>query len=79
MIFALCGCDCREGVAGKPVEVKVPVAIPCTLDLVMAPDWNIPKLAPEVSTTDRLKAALADLGLSRGYISGLRAELTACS
>jgi hypothetical protein len=35
-------------------------------------------LGPGAATADKLKAALADLELSRGYISELEAEVSAC-
>ena len=61
-----------------PVEVKIPMAISCVQSPVPEPDWNIPHLRPEASATEKLKSALADLELSRGYIIELKAELAAC-
>ncbi len=78
LIFpVLSGCGCRDE-AVRPVEVQVPVAVSCVPGGVEAPDWNIARLAPDASAADRLKAALADLELSRGYIAELEAELAAC-
>jgi len=63
----------------EPVEVNVPVAVSCSAGAVAAPDWNIPHLDPGASTADKLKAAFADLELSRGYTEELEAELNGCS
>ncbi len=67
---------CTERV--EPFEVKIPIAVSCVLEEEAEPGWNIPRLVSEASATDKLKAVLADLELSKGYIEELKAELTAC-
>jgi hypothetical protein len=54
------------------------VMVSCGAGRVEAPDWNIPQLASGASAIDRLKAVLADLELSRGYIEELEAERSGC-
>ena len=62
-----------------PVTVSVPVAEPCKTEDIPEPQWNIAQLGKDATSTDKLRAALADLDLSKGYIEELRAQLDACS
>ena len=78
VLLLLAGCSENTPVA-VPVPVQMPVAISCDAEPIAEPDWNIPHLAQDAGVTDKLKAALADLDLSKGYINELQAELTACT
>lgn len=78
ILSALNGCSPGMPVT-RPVEVQVPVAITCLPGKIMPPQWNVPALAPDATATGKLKAVLADLELSQGYIEELESLLAACS
>ena len=70
---------CTPDYLARPIQVKVPVAVMCEGQFIAEPEWNIPHLAYSASATVKLKAALSDLALSKGYSEELKAELEACS
>ena len=63
----------------QPVEVKIPIPVVCGVENIKEPDWNLPKLDKSAKPSEKLKAALADLELSKGYIDELQAELGGCN
>ena len=77
LLLLLAACQPRPPIE-EPVIVKIPVAVSCHAPAVPAPHWNVPRLAGDSEPTDKLKAVLADLNVSKGYIEELKAELTAC-
>lgn len=77
-LLFLAACGHVQQVA-EPVTVKVPVPVSCNIENIREPDWNVPRIAANAKPYDKLKAALADLELSKGYIEELTAELEACS
>jgi len=78
LLLLLAGCASQVPVA-VPVNVDVPLVVSCHAELIAEPDWNVPRLARNATTIDKLKAALADLDISKGYIEELQTELEACS
>ena len=78
LVLLLAACGQAQPIA-EPVVVKVPVAVPCNAASVAEPDWNLDQLAEGSAPVEKLKAVLADLELSRGYIEELKAELEGCS
>ena len=77
MACLLTACSCTKPVA-EPVVVKVPVAVPCNPPPLQEPYWNIQRLARDASDTQRLKAVLMDMDVSKAYIEELKAQLKAC-
>lgn len=65
--------------AFAPVEVKIPIRAKCEIEEVKKPDYNLPKTPVEAPLFDKVKAALADIELYRGYIAELEAATKACS
>ena len=78
LCLLLAGCTVHTPVV-EPMNVSVPLAVPCETEALSEPDWNAPHLPADVDTATKLKALLADLQLSKGYIEELQAELAACS
>ncbi len=77
ILLLVSGCE-PHIVAVTPVDVKVPIPVSCVHDVIAEPVWNIPQLKQNATAPEKLKAALADLELSQGYIGELKAELEAC-
>jgi hypothetical protein len=78
LLFLLTSCQ-QAQMIDDPVIVKVPVAVSCNMETIPEPEWNMKNIGKDASSVSMLKAVLADLELSRGYIEELRAELKACS
>jgi hypothetical protein len=76
LLFSGCA-QCMPEVITVPV--KVPIVTPCIVEKIEVPDWYINHLTADADSVAKLKAALADLELSRSYIEELEAELAACS
>jgi|GEM_PF-789577 len=77
LALLLAGCSACAKIA-EPVEVKVPIAVACKPAQISEPDWNLAKLNKNVDSFIKLKAALADLQLSRGYIHELEVAVKSC-
>ena len=65
------------GCAGqKVVEVKVPVSVPCQTPHVEEPTYPVP--SADAGIYERVKVALAEIELRKGYEARLRAAKSAC-
>lgn len=60
----------------KTIEVKVPVPVPCTTPHVEEPVY--PKPSADAGIFERVKVALAEIELRKGYEAKLRAAKSAC-
>lgn len=78
LILLLAGCASYTPPAFT-VPVNIPISMPCAAEKITEPDWFIVSLPKNADVTAKLKAAFADLELSRGYIKELEAQLIACS
>lgn len=78
LCLLLAGCASAPEVIEKPVEVKVPVPVPCKAPDIPVPAWPLAIVAPSASDFDFFKAALAEVELRKGYEARLRAALYAC-
>jgi hypothetical protein len=78
VLLLLTACGQAQQPVADPVIVNVPVAVPCGAEGIPDPEWNLARLAADAGPVEKLKAVLADLELSRGYIGELKAELGAC-
>lgn len=80
IVTSLCLFSCSSSpVMDRPIEVKVPLAISCISEEIPEPSWNMEHLQSDAVVTEKLKAIMADLELSKGYVAQLKAELMACS
>ena len=77
LCLVLCACGTTE-VVYKPVPVNVTVPVPCHAPAVTAPAWPTASVAPTASMFDKVKAALAELNLRRGYEARLEAANKSC-
>ena len=82
MLGALCllltGCANAPQVIEKPVEVKVPVPVPCKVPEIPEPTWPTAGIQPSASDFEFYRAALAELKMRVGYELRLRAAISAC-
>ncbi|WP_236701998.1 hypothetical protein [Cupriavidus basilensis] len=75
---SLAGCAAAPQVIEKPVEVRVPVAVPCKTAEIPEPDWPLAKVPETTSDFEWFRAALAELALRAGYEVRLRAAVATC-
>ena len=78
LCLLLTGCAAAPQVVEKPVDVKVPVPVPCKTAEIPEPDWPLAKVADTASDFDWFKAALAELAMRAGYEVRLKAAVAAC-
>ncbi|MEX8193530.1 hypothetical protein [Comamonas guangdongensis] len=62
----------------KPIEVKVPVPVPCKAPDIPEPDWPLAKVSDTASDFVWFQATLAELALRAGYEIRLKAAVAAC-
>lgn len=65
-------------VPSNPVEVKIPVGIPCKIDPPVKPKFEVDKLTDKSSTFDKVKALLAERKQRQGYEIELEAAVKSC-
>ncbi|WP_020201854.1 hypothetical protein [Cupriavidus sp. WS] len=78
LCLLLAGCAAAPAVIEKPVEVKVPIAVPCQAPEIPEPDWPLAQVPETASDFEWYRAALAELALRVGYEVRLRAAAAAC-
>ena len=78
LCLLLSGCASAPQVIEKPVEVKVPMPVPCRAPDVPVPAWPLAGVPDAASDFDFYKAALAEIKLREGYEARLGAALGAC-
>ena len=78
LCLLLAGCAAAPEVIEKPVEVRVPVAVPCKTAAIPEPDWPLAKVPSAASDFVFFQAALAELLLRTGYELRLKAAVAAC-
>ncbi|HBO79561.1 hypothetical protein [Cupriavidus sp. UBA2534] len=78
LCLLLAGCAAAPQVVEKPVEVRVPVAVPCKAPGIPEPDWPLAKVPETASDFEWFKASLAELALRAGYEARLKAAVAAC-
>lgn len=70
-------CACAEAVY-KPVDVDVPVTVPCTHEKIAHPDFPLKNVPTTATVFDKTKAALLEIDYRKIYEDQLNAALTAC-
>jgi hypothetical protein len=78
LCLLLAGCAAAPQVVEKPVEVKVPVSVPCNAPEIPEPDWPLAQVTDSVSDFEFYRAALAELAMRAGYEVRLKAAVAAC-
>lgn len=58
--------------------VKVPVSVPCKVDMPQPPVWATESLKPDAGIFDQVKALLAERRQRQGYQQQLEAAIAAC-
>lgn len=61
-----------------PREVKVPVAVPCKVDMPAEPAWATKALKPDADIFDQVKALLAERRQRQGRQAQLEAAIKGC-
>lgn len=77
LCLLLAGCATPQ-VVEKPVEVRVPVPVPCKAPDIPEPDWPLAKVPDAANDFQFYQAALAELALRAGYEARMKAALIAC-
>ncbi len=76
IMIALCGCS--QKIVDKIVPENIPIPIACSPPVIMPPQWNVDRLKVDATDIARLRAMLADLELSKGYINQLKVAAASC-
>ena len=70
--------SCAQQPIYQPVDVSVPLAVPCKTPAIMRPNWPLRKMPPQMPLFDKVKTALAELELHKAYEAELEAAVKAC-
>ncbi|MDE2029604.1 MAG: hypothetical protein KGI97_03465 [Alphaproteobacteria bacterium] len=73
----LAGCAASAPVL-KPVEVDIPVAVPCKADAPRAPDFALSHVGAADDVFAKTRAALTEIDQRKGYEAALRAQAETC-
>lgn len=77
--LSLIGCATTEPVINTVIqEVKVPVAVPCSVAIPVKPEYNFDKVTVDKDIYKKTQAILADRKLRQGYEVELEAALNSC-
>jgi hypothetical protein len=74
--FVTSGC---QSTIYKPVEVDMPVRVPCAAAAPQAPKWPTLSLAKDAGMAARTKALAAENELRKGYERQLTAAIGGCT
>ena len=61
-----------------PVDVEVPVAVPCRTALVSKPDFALSHVTASDDIARKTKAALIELNQRRAYEAEMESQIAAC-
>ncbi len=61
-----------------PVDVDVPVSVPCKVVPVVAPDFALAHVTPKDTLFAKAKAALVEIDQRKAYEAVLEADVKAC-
>lgn len=79
-VVLLCGCATSEqAVVVRPVEVRIPVPVPCKVGPVDCGEYELSKVRPEDRLIVKGRAALIEVQQREACEARLRAALAACS
>ena len=72
LVLVLAGCSPLTKV------VKVPVSVPCKVDMPKPPVWATESLSKDAGIFDQVKALLAERRQRQGYQEQLEAAIASC-
>ena len=75
LLLAACA---TEPLLQAPIEVRVPVAVPCKTQLVPVPAWPIDALPAAAGIYDQIKTLIAEIEARQAYEIKLEAAVRAC-
>ena len=77
-VLILGGCGAMQTAAVQPVEVKVPVSVPCKVAAPKRPDFAVDALHVGAGVWEQMKALRAERLQRMGYEQELEAAVGAC-
>jgi len=77
LLCVLASCAEKE-IVNKPVQVDVPVTVPCHAPAVAQPVWAVQAVTVKATMYDRVKALLVDNSQHTAYEGQLEAAVTSC-
>ncbi|WVR18116.1 hypothetical protein JXVLWARM_CDS_0065 [Burkholderia phage Bm1] len=77
-VCLLAACAPAPVTVDRPVNVEVPVAVPCKVPPVAVPDWPLASLPKDATDYEFYQAALTEILLRKGYEERLLAAQEAC-
>lgn len=77
LALMLAGCA-HERVVIEPVEVKVPIAVPCVVQLPADFDRPTQKSPPSASIFEAMQRSLAEIELWQGWQAQAKAAIKGC-
>ncbi|MDE1901537.1 MAG: hypothetical protein KGI37_07835 [Alphaproteobacteria bacterium] len=78
VLFGLCACAAPQPVL-KPMEVDVPVSVPCKVTAPQRPDFALAHATPAQTIFEKVRAALVELDQRKAYEAQLESKITACN
>ena len=76
-LLVLSGCA-KQPIITTPVEVKIPVSVPCKTPIIPAPAWPTSELRAGDSIFRQVQLILAELQIRKGYEAQLEAAIKSC-
>ena len=70
---------CAQQPIYQPVDVQMPVAVPCTVPAPTQPVWPLRSVPSQASLYDKTKTALAELELRKAYETELESAIKSCA
>jgi hypothetical protein len=77
-VVLLAACSHDPVITTAPVEVKIPVPVPCKIRPVDKPIYNFPTLKKEDNIFTKIQVLLADRELQKAYDLQLEAAIKEC-
>ena len=76
-LLMLSGCAARP-VITRPVEVLVPVSVPCKTPVIPVPTWPTTELKSGDNIFRQVQLILAEIQIRKGYEAQLEAAVKSC-
>lgn len=77
-LVLLAGCQSAPTIVKEPVEVQVPVSVPCKIETPAAPAWALSAVPTDANVYEKVRAALAELDQRVAYEGQLLAAIAGC-
>lgn len=79
LVLLLTGCATPEPqIVYRPVEVQIPVAVPCKVDAPVVPQWARAGVSPDADLYTKGRAIIAELQQRIAYEIELLAAVASC-